>query len=182
MRRLRRSEGLSISEISRVLGVLRNTVKSALASDGPPQYRRAPAGSVVDAVDPRIREVLKAFPTMPATVIEERVGWSHSIRTLSARVSETRPVYLYHPDHARPRLPRRRRRDRTRPHTRTRRANRAHRERVLATLRRPSTRLNGPMTSPACTGGDPPSGAPRRHEARASRRSLVGKSVRASAR
>ena len=94
IRRLRRCEGVSISEIARVLGISRNTVKSALASAGPPRYQRAPAGSVVDEVEPRIRELLKAFPTMPATVIAERVGWSHSIRTLSARVAQLRPVYL----------------------------------------------------------------------------------------
>jgi transposase len=31
---------------------------------------------------------------MPATVIAERIGWTRSIRTLSARVAEFRPVYL----------------------------------------------------------------------------------------
>jgi transposase len=31
---------------------------------------------------------------MPATVIAERIGWSRSIRTLSARVAELRPAYL----------------------------------------------------------------------------------------
>jgi DNA-binding transcriptional regulator YiaG len=40
IRRLRRSEGVSISEIARVLAISRNTVKAALASDEPPQYRR----------------------------------------------------------------------------------------------------------------------------------------------
>lgn len=94
IRRLRVSEGVSISEIARVLGVSRNTVKVALASDGPPRYRRRPAGSVVDGFEPRIRELLQAFPTMPATVIAERVGWPYSIRTLSGRVAELRPVYL----------------------------------------------------------------------------------------
>jgi transposase len=94
IRRLRVSEGVSISEIARVLGISRNTVKAALASDGPPRYRRRAAGSVVDGFEPRIRELLQAFPTMPATVIAERVGWPYSIRTLSGRVAELRPVYL----------------------------------------------------------------------------------------
>ena len=31
---------------------------------------------------------------MPATVIAERVGWTRSMRVLSARVAELRPVYL----------------------------------------------------------------------------------------
>lgn len=94
IRRLRRAEQLPISEIARVMGISRNTVKSALASDGPPKYERARAGSLVDVAEPRIRELLAAFPRMPATVIAERIGWSYSIRTLSERVRELRPVYL----------------------------------------------------------------------------------------
>ncbi len=94
IRRLRRAEGMPISEIARVLGVSRNTVKRALGSDGPPRYQRGPAGSVADAFEPRIRELLQAYPTMPATVIGERIGWPYSIRTLSGRVSRLRPVYL----------------------------------------------------------------------------------------
>jgi transposase len=94
IRRLRRSEQLPIAEIARVLGISRNTVKAALTSDGPPKYQRAPAGSVADEVEPRIRELLAAYPRMPATVIAERIGWSYSIRTLSERVRELRPVYL----------------------------------------------------------------------------------------
>jgi transposase len=85
---------LPIKVITRVLGVSRNTVRAALASDAPPKYERKPAGSIVDAVEPRIRELLAAYPTMPATVIAERIGWARSIRVLSARVAELRPVYL----------------------------------------------------------------------------------------
>jgi transcriptional regulator with XRE-family HTH domain len=44
IRRLRRSEGVSIAEIGRVLGISRNTVKSALASEGPPRYQRVAPG------------------------------------------------------------------------------------------------------------------------------------------
>ena len=76
IRRLRRSERLSISEIARVLGISRNTVKSALASDEPPKNQRAAAGSVADAAEPRIRQSLSAYPRMPATVIAERIDWS----------------------------------------------------------------------------------------------------------
>jgi transposase len=94
IRRLHRSEGLPIKEIVRVLGVARNTVRAALASDAPPKYERAAKGSIVDAVEPRIRELLAVYPTMPATVIAERIGWSRSIRVLSSRVAELRPVYL----------------------------------------------------------------------------------------
>jgi transposase len=65
-----------------------------LASDGPPKSERTPAGSSVDVFEPRIRELLRAFPMMPATVIGERIGWSRSIRTLSGRVAELRPAYL----------------------------------------------------------------------------------------
>jgi transposase len=94
IRRLRRSEQMPISQIARVLGVSRNTVRSALASDGPPKYERRPAGSIVDAVEPRIRELLKVYPQMPATVIAERIGWTRSVRVLSGRVAELRPAYL----------------------------------------------------------------------------------------
>jgi transposase len=94
IRRLRRAEKMPISEIARVLEISRNTVKAALRSDGPPRYERKPVGSIVDEVEPRIRELLKAYPTMPATVIAERIGWTRSIRVLSARVAELRPAYL----------------------------------------------------------------------------------------
>lgn len=37
IRRLHRSERVSISEVARLLGISRNTVKAALAADGPPK-------------------------------------------------------------------------------------------------------------------------------------------------
>jgi transposase len=94
IRRLYRAEGLPIKMIARVLGVSRNTVRAALASDAPPKYERRPAGSIVDEVEPRIRELLQAYPTMPATVIAERIGWTRGLTVLKERVAELRPVYL----------------------------------------------------------------------------------------
>jgi transposase len=85
---------MPVKAIARVMKVSRNTVRAAVASDRPPKYERRPKGSVVDAAEPRIRELLAAYPQMPATVIAERIGWEHSIRVLSGRVAELRPVYL----------------------------------------------------------------------------------------
>ena len=94
IRRLHRSEQLPIKVIARVMGISRNTVRAALAADGPPRYERRPATSIVDEVEPRVRELLAAWPTMPATVIAERIGWTRGITVLKDRVAELRPVYL----------------------------------------------------------------------------------------
>jgi len=88
IRRLHRAEKMPIKVIARVMGVSRNTVRAAVASDRPPKYERPAKGSVTDAAEPRIRELLAAYPTMPATVIAERIGWEHSVRVLRDRVAE----------------------------------------------------------------------------------------------
>jgi transposase len=56
IRRMHRVEGMSARAVARQLGISRNTVLRALASDRPPQYRRAPKGSAVDAVEPAVRD------------------------------------------------------------------------------------------------------------------------------
>src|SRR5262245_32470987 len=80
--------------IARVMDVSRNTVRAALAADAPPRYTRRPSGSIVDAFEPRMRELLAAFPTMPATVIAERVGWTRGKTVFADRVRQLRPAYL----------------------------------------------------------------------------------------
>jgi transposase len=94
IRRLHRAEQMPVKAIARVMGVSRNTVRAAIASDRPPRYQRPRKGSVVDAVEPQVRELLKAYPAIPATVIAERIGWQRSVRVLRDRVAELRPVYL----------------------------------------------------------------------------------------
>ena len=94
IRRLHRAEGLPIKQIVRVMKVSRNTVRAALRSDGPPRYERASRGSVADEYEPRIRELLQAYPAMAASAIGDRIGWPYSDRTLRTRVAELRPVYL----------------------------------------------------------------------------------------
>ncbi|NIJ09688.1 transposase [Saccharomonospora amisosensis] len=86
IRRLHRAEGMPIKAIVRQLGVSRNTVRRALAAAAPPQYHRLAKGSIVDAVEPQIRALLAQWPTMPATVIAERIGWARSLTVLKDRV------------------------------------------------------------------------------------------------
>ena len=94
IRRLHRAEGLPIKAIARKLGVSRNTVRAAIASDTAPKYVRRPAGSIVDTVERKIREQLQLDARMPATVIAERIGWTRGITVLKERVAELRPAYL----------------------------------------------------------------------------------------
>jgi transposase len=94
IRRLHRAEGMPIKQIARVMGCSKNTVKRALAADGPPRYARGPRGSIVDGVEPQVRELLAAWPTMPATVVAERIGWTRGLTVFKERVRELRPVYL----------------------------------------------------------------------------------------
>jgi len=92
IRRLR-GDGVAIKAIARRLGVARNTVRAALASDGPPRYERPGRGSAVDALMPRVGELLKEDPTMPASVIAGRVGWTRSGSVFRAKVAEVRPLF-----------------------------------------------------------------------------------------
>ena len=92
IRRLSRSDGLSIKEIARQMGVARNTVRTALRSEVPPAYQRETKGSIVDPFEPEIRRLLMATLRMPATVIAERIGWTRSLTVLKERVRELRPL------------------------------------------------------------------------------------------
>ncbi|MFD6892402.1 IS21 family transposase [Streptomyces sp. NPDC059957] len=94
IRRLHRAEGVPIKEISRRLGVARNTVRAALSSDRPPKYERVSRGQVADAFEPRMRALLNEWPRMPAPVIAERIGWPYSMPPLRKRLALIRPEYV----------------------------------------------------------------------------------------
>jgi transposase len=93
IRRLYLAERMSIKAIAKQLRLARNTVRNAVRSAQPPRYVRAGSGSIVEAVEPQIRALLKEFPQMPATVIAERIGWDRSMTVLKERVRVLRPVY-----------------------------------------------------------------------------------------
>ncbi|HEX3980084.1 MAG TPA: IS21 family transposase [Acidimicrobiales bacterium] len=93
VRRLYFAEGLGIKTIARQLGVARNTVRTAVRSTDPPRYERQRRPSLVDPFEPVIGGLLKDCPTMPATVIAERIDWPHGITILRDRVAELRPLF-----------------------------------------------------------------------------------------
>jgi transposase len=93
IRRLHRAEGVPIKEIARRMGVARNTVRRALASDRPPKYQRARRGSVADAYEPQVRALLREWPKMPAPVIAQRIGWPYSEGPLKKLLARIRPEY-----------------------------------------------------------------------------------------
>jgi transposase len=93
IRRLHRAEGVPIKEITRRLGVARNTVRAAVASDKPPKYERAPKGSVADEYEQQVRALLREWPTMPAPVIARRIGWPYSDGPLKKLLARVRPEY-----------------------------------------------------------------------------------------
>ncbi len=93
IRRLHAQEQMSIRAIARHLGIARDTVTRAVNSPAPPRYVRPKAPSVFDVYEPRVRELLKEFPTMPASVLAERVGWQGSTSWFRKQVAVLRVDY-----------------------------------------------------------------------------------------
>ena len=84
------AEGVPKAAIARRLGIARNTVTAAVASDDPPKYRRKPASTSFTPFEPRVRALLAETADMPATVLAERVGWTGSIRWFRDNVNRVR--------------------------------------------------------------------------------------------
>jgi transposase len=106
IRTLHVSERLPKAQIARQLGISRNTVAKAIASGGPPEYSRAPASTSFEPFEVWVRQLLEATPSMPATVLAERVGWTGSATWFRQNVARIRPEYaptdpadriVYHP-------------------------------------------------------------------------------------
>ena len=69
VRRLHLNEGMSQREIAKQVGMARNTVAKAIASEKPPKYERPDRLSGGWDLEPRIRDLLSQNSRLPATVL-----------------------------------------------------------------------------------------------------------------
>ena len=85
------ADGVSRRQVARDLGLGRARVDRALASDRPPRYERPAVATAFTPFEPLVRQLLTVTPTMPATVLAERVGWEGSITWFRDNVRRVRP-------------------------------------------------------------------------------------------
>jgi transposase len=90
------ADGVSQREIARRLGINRRTVARLVGSEEPPLYRRAPAGSQLDPLEPVLRQLLAEWPQIKAPRVTEilRAGYGYegSVRLVRAHLGRLRPA------------------------------------------------------------------------------------------
>ncbi|WP_220183419.1 IS21 family transposase [Kocuria rosea] len=87
------AEGVPKSQIASRLGISRNTVAKAVAASRPPRYERSAGPNAFTDVEPVVRALLAEHPSMPATVLAERMGWSGSITWFRDNLRAIRSEY-----------------------------------------------------------------------------------------
>src|SRR5437867_1342659 len=89
------ADAISQREIAGRLGINRRTVARLLASGEPPRYRRAPAGSQLDPLEPVLRRLLEEWPQIKAPrlteILRSEYGYAGSVRLVQARLQQLRP-------------------------------------------------------------------------------------------
>jgi transposase len=89
------ADGVSQHEIARRLGINRRTVKRLAEADEPPRYERAPAGSMLDPLEPVIRALLAECPQIKAPRVTEALrddyGYAGSVDLVRKRMAALRP-------------------------------------------------------------------------------------------
>jgi transposase len=97
VRRLVLVEGRSQREVARLTGLARDTVARALASEVPPRYTRAPAGTKLDPFKDWICEQLREDPTIPSQRLREMafdLGYQGGKTIFDDFVREIRPRFV----------------------------------------------------------------------------------------
>jgi transposase len=97
VRRLVLVEGRSQREVARLMGLARDTVAKAVASETPPKYSRLPAGSKLDPFKDWICEQLQGDPTIPSLRLREMatdLGYEGGKSVFDDFVREVRPRFV----------------------------------------------------------------------------------------
>jgi transposase len=95
IRRLVLVEGRSQREVARLTGLARDTVARAVASEAPPRYARAPAGSKLDPFKDWICEQLRSDPGIQSLRLREmaiELGYAGGKTIFDDFVREVRPT------------------------------------------------------------------------------------------
>jgi transposase len=89
------ADGVSKSEIARRLGINRRTVKRLVEAPEPPSYSRAPAGSMLDPLEPVLRRLLADWPDIKAPrvteILRDDYGYAGSVDLVRKRLAALRP-------------------------------------------------------------------------------------------
>jgi transposase len=89
------ADGVSQRQIAARLGINRRTVRRLVAADEPPRYERAPAGSMLDPLEPVIRRLLEEWPQIKAPrvteVLRDDYGYGGSVDLVRKRMAGMRP-------------------------------------------------------------------------------------------
>jgi transposase len=89
------ADGVSEREIARRLGMNRRTVVRLARSEEPPRYRRAPAGSQLDPLEPVLRRLLEEWPQIKAPrvaeILRDEYGYAGSVRLVRLHLQRLRP-------------------------------------------------------------------------------------------
>jgi transposase len=96
IRRLVLVEGRSQREVARLTGLARDTVARAVASEAPPRYARAPAGSKLDPFKDWICEQLRSDPSIQSLRLRElaaELGYEGGKTIFDDFVREVRPRF-----------------------------------------------------------------------------------------
>jgi transposase len=90
------ADGVSQREIAARLGINRRTVARLAAAEEPPRYQRAPAGSMLDPLEPVMRRVLAEWPEIRAPrmteILREDHGYTGSVDLVKRRLAKLRPA------------------------------------------------------------------------------------------
>lgn len=88
------ADGISHREIARRLSINARTVKRLAESDQPPRYWRAPAGSMLDPLEPVIAELIEGWPEIKAPrvteVLRDEHGYEGSVDLVRKRIAAMR--------------------------------------------------------------------------------------------